>query len=546
MFVLATIGTVLVLVVPNVSRRIIDDAIPARDASLILPLAVIAVAAVVARQGLFTARTLVNNRFELRLAHDRRVEVYEKLQRLPIRWFDDRSTGDVLSRVSADVPAMQRVVLEGIDQGMTAVLQIALVLAYLFWTDAKLALLMTVPMPLIFLGVAVYHRRAAPRAAESSAAAGGVQAILGDHLGGIHQIKAFAVEGVSGRLFDAASRRLRGASMAMVKLNAMVWPGVAAVTEVWMVVTIAVSAAWIIDGSMTIGTLTAALLLWGILYEPVGRLPPIVGTLASGSAAADRVFEVLDQPDEADLEQGLAPEVRGGIELDDVWFGYEPDRPVLRGLSLSAAPGQTIALVGPTGGGKTTVLNLLTRFHDVDAGMIRFDGVDARDIAKRHLRRNLGYVTQSPFLFNTTVAENLRLARPDATDDDLRTALESAQAAEFVRELDGGLEASTGERGSKLSGGQRQRLSIARVLLKDPPVLLLDEATSAVDNRTERLIQAALDNVRRGRTTIVIAHRLDTIRSADRIYFLKDGVAVESGTHEELLVASGPYASLHG
>ena len=544
MLALAVAGTLLVLVVPGASRQIIDQAIPARDASLILPLALIAVAAIALRQGLFTARTLVNNRFELQLGHDRRVEVYEKLQRLPVGWFDSKSTGDVLSRVSADVPAMQRIVLEGIDQGVTAILQIVIVLGYLFWMQPKLAALMVVPMPIIFTVIWFYHRRADPHATEASEAAGGVQSVLGDHLGGVRQIKIFAIENLSGQLFGAASRRLQSASMSLIRLNAVVWPGVAFITETWMVVTLAVATTWIISGTLTIGTLTAALLLWGILYEPVGRLPPIVGTLTAGAAAGRRVFEVLDQPDEDDLDVGLTPQLIGNIEFEDVHFAYQPNQPVLRGINLQVRAGQTIALVGTTGGGKTTLLNLLTRFYDPAVGTIRIDGLAIDAIAKRHLRRSLGYVTQESFLFDTTIAENLRLAKSNATDDELWHALQLAQADDFVRAMDGQLESTTGERGSKLSGGQRQRLSIARVLLKNPAILLLDEATSAIDNRTERAIQKALDQLREGRTTFVIAHRLSTVKKADLICVLHAGQIVESGVHDQLLSQGGRYAEL--
>ena len=544
-FLLAASGTLLVLVVPGASRRIIDEAIPSGDASQILPLALIAIAAIVARQGLFTLRTLVNNSFEQRMAHDRRVQVYDKLQRLPMGWFDSKSTGDVLSRVSADVPAMQRVVLEGIDQGMTAILQIVIVVAYLFWLQPSLAGLMIVPIPIIFASIAWYTRRADPRATEASTAAGGVQSVLGDSLGGVRQIKVFAVEHKQLELFRASSMRLRTAAMSLVKLNAVIWPGVSLLTEGWMVLTIALSASWIIGGTMTLGTLTAALLLWGLLYEPVGRLPPIVATTTSGIAAARRVFEILDQDDEVDLDIGLQPDrFDGAIEFRDVQFSYQAGKPVLSGLSLIAEPGQTVALVGTTGGGKTTVLNLLTRFHDIGGGQLLLDERPIEAYAKRHLRRSIGYVTQESFLFDTTIAENLRLAKHDASDDELWAALQAAEAESFVRHLDDGLNARVGERGSRLSGGQRQRLSIARVLVKDPAILLLDEATSAIDNQTERSIQVALERLRQNRTTLVIAHRLSTVRSADQIYVLDAGRVIQHGTHDEMIATPGAYQRL--
>ena len=543
-FVLACLGTLLVLVVPSISRRILDESIPQRDVPGILTWTSVAIAAIVARQGLFTARTLLNNRFELRLAHRQRIEVYQKIQRLPIRWFDSKSTGDVLSRVAADVPSMQRMVLEGIDQGLTAIVQIALVLGYLFWTAPRLAALMIVPMPVIFLIIAIYQRRSAPRATRASEAAGEVQSVLGDHLGGIRQIKGFAIERLSGMRFIAASDQLRDASMSLIRLNAWVWPGVALLTEAWMVVTIAISAYWIIQGSITIGTLTAALLLWGILYEPVGRLPPVIGTLTAGSAAARRVFEVLDADEETDLSTGERPPIRGHLRADRVRFGYEPDRAILSDVSFDVPAGTTTALVGPTGAGKTTLFHLLTRFYELDSGEIWLDNTPIHRIAKDHLRGNIGHVTQEPFLFDTTIAENLRLVRPDASDEELWNALEQAQAADFVHAMDDRLHTTTGERGSKLSGGQRQRLSIARVLLADPPILLLDEATSAVDNQTERRLQDAIDRVRDHRTTLLIAHRMSTVRKADQILVLQKGTIVQRGSHDTLMRQTGLYATL--
>ena len=542
MVILATLGTGLVLVVPGASRAMVD-AVVARRSDSLGRLAIIAVSAVAARQLLFTARTIVNNRFELTLAHERRVEVYEKLQRLPVGWFDSRSTGDVLSRVSSDVPAMQRLILEGIDQALMAVLQIVLVIGYLVSIQPRMAGLMLVPIPVIVALVAWYTRAADPRATEASVAAGGVGSVLGDSIGGVRQIKLFAVENDRADHFRAASMRLQAASMSMIRLNAVVWPGATLMTEVWMIVTILVSLHWVLAGTMTLGTLTAALLLWGVLYEPVGRLPPILGTAASATASARRVFEILDRPDEADLDDGLSADaIDGRLCFDDVRFAHQPDRPVLCGFDLRADPGQTIALVGPTGGGKTTVLNLLTRFYEPDAGRIELDDVPLDQYAKRSLRQQIGYVTQESFLFDTTIAENLRLACPDADDDALWSALRLAEAESFVRESPGGLNASVGERGSRLSGGQRQRLSIARVLLKNPRILLLDEATSALDNQTEAAIQRALANLRAGRTTLVIAHRLSTVVDADRIAMLDGGVVTETGTHDELVQSGGTYA----
>ena len=322
-------------------------------------------------------------------------------------------------------------------------------------------------------------------------------------------------------------------------------PGMSFVNMIGYVLVLGFGGYAVMQGGMKEEDLVTFFLFISLFYEPVSKLHQLNQMALSSRAAADRVFEILDSEDEPDAASGapLAQPVKGDVVFDKVSFAYD-DQPTLNFVSLRAAPGQTIALAGSTGAGKSTIVNLLCRFYEYDAGSISIDGQELNTLAKNSLRASIGYVTQEAFLFNGTVRENLSLADRNASDEDLWKALEAARAADFVRELPEQLETNVGERGVKLSGGEKQRLSIARALLKDPPILLLDEATASVDNQTELLIQQALDELMKNRTSIVVAHRLSTIQNADKIYVLGKGALIEEGTYEELLKKGGQFAEL--
>ncbi len=543
--ILAVSCTSLVLVLPSVTMRFIDVIIPQKRYDLIFPTALLGVVAIALRQSLFTLRTYCNNLLEMRITHLIRVELYDKLQRLPVKWFDTHSSGEIMSRVADDVPTMDRVVIDGIDQTLAALLQFAIVLAYLMYHSWELALVTLMPLPFIGLLTSWWSRRSEPMWKASSEASSALHALLHDNLAGIRQIKAYTVEPEALEQFDTASRKVGETQRQVMKGQSLVWPGVSLIAESGIILMVAFGAWWTIEGRLSAGVVMSFLVAWGFLFDPISRINSLAQTFTRGVVAAKRVFAIIDTPGESHLTEGLRPATfRGHIRFDKVCFSYFAETTAVRDLCLQARPGQTIALVGPTGAGKSTVLNLLSRFYEPTDGTIWIDEMPITDVSKEWLRDQTGFVTQENFLFNTSLRENLQIAKPGATDDEIWQALDAANASAFVKQLPDGLDTIAGERGVRFSGGEKQRLSIARALLKNPPLLLLDEATSALDNQTERLVQEALERLRRKRTCFVIAHRLSTVQKADCIYVMQEGQIVESGSHEELMGKQGAYAQL--
>jgi len=545
----AIVGTLMVAVFPAVTQQVIEVVLKQHHPEKLIPLIAAGLAAFLAQDLLNCLRILLNNHFEQRVIFDLRSDLYARIQMLPLPWFDNRSTGDIMTRLVEDVTNVERVLIDGIEQGTVALLQIAIVLALMAHYSKSLTLAALTPVPFLAIGALAYTMTAGKRYRAARKATSALNSLLHDNLDGIRQIKTYATEEREHVRFNASSETLRKASLIVMRYWAIYSPAMNFLGNLGMVVILAVGGLQVLHGAMELSVLVAFLLLARYLYEPVGRLHSLNQLLQSGRAASERVFSILDAPLEEGWRNPLPAsetpvKILGDVRYENVGFQYLTGSPVLHEINLHAKPGEMIALVGPTGAGKTTLIHLLSRFYELTSGEILLDGRPIRSISLTDLRSSVAMVTQESFLFNGTTADNLLIAKPDATEGEMWGALAAANADGFIKRLPKGLHTQLGERGVKLSVGEKQRLSIARALLKNPPILVLDEATASVDNTTERLIQEALQHLLAGRTSFVIAHRLSTVRHADQILVMERGRIVECGDHESLTERNGLYASL--
>jgi len=541
----AMLTTVLVVVFPTVTQQIIDKVIIGKQPALLMPLVLTGLGAFFLQDFFNALRILLNNTFEQKVIFDLRSDLYSHIQRLPLNWFDNRSTGDIMTRILEDVNAVERVLIDGIEQGTVSVMQILIVGGLMFWQQPQLTWLALAPIPFLLTGALSYTLTAHKRYRLQRKASSAMNSLLHDNLAGIRQIKTYVRENEEHVHFNQISEQLRQATLIVMRSWAIYSPSMNFFTSCGLILMLGFGGQAVLQGTMQLGELTAFIILARFLYEPVGRLHSLNQLIQSGRAAGERVFEILDTPAEigaADVDNG--ERVLGEVHYKNVSFSYSDGLPTLKNISLHAQPGETIALVGATGAGKSTLVNLLTRFYEYDSGDIEIDGRNLCDYSKAALRVNVGVVTQESFLFNGTIRDNLLLGNPKASDAQLEEATRAANAWDFIVRLPEGLATKVGERGIKLSVGEKQRISIARALLKDPPILILDEATASVDNETERQIQEALERLLVKRTSFVIAHRLSTVRNAHQILVMDKGRIVERGTHEELVELGGIYTRL--
>jgi len=546
--VLATIilANSLGMLGPYLTKIAIDTVIPQQDSNRLLLLGGIFLGSLIVIGLCMRYRIIQITAIGQDMLKDMRFDIFEHLQRLPFSYFDNRPHGKILIRVVNYINTLSDLLSNGLINLISDIFSVVITLIFMFFIDVRLTFYSLILLPVLFVIVLIIQNKQRKAYQTLSNKQSNLNAYIHESIAGIRITQSFARENENARIFDEVSEEYRTSWIKAVKIQFLLWPGVQniAVLTTCIIYYVGISSLGV---SVTTGTLIAFISYINNFWNPVINIGNFYNSLITASAYLERIFETLDEiPDIQDAKDAqILPSIKGAVDFKQVVFRYEAGKNILNDITFHVKAGQSIALVGPTGAGKTTVINLLSRFYDVNEGSVKVDGIDVRDVTLQSLRSQMGVMLQDTFIFSGTIIENIRYGKLDATKEEVIAAAKVVRAHDFIKDLKDGYETVVEERGSTLSAGQRQLISFARALLADPKILILDEATSSIDTKTEELLQEGLQQLLKGRTSFIIAHRLSTIKNADRIFYIVGGKIAESGNHEELMKEHGLYYHLY-
>ena len=530
---------------PWLTKKAIDEAIPTKNYTMLFILSGIMLLSTFVVRVLLAQKLKIMTRVAQKIIVEIRREVFTKLQALPFSYFDSRPHGKILIRVVNYVNSLSDLLSNGIIQLISDLFTLVVIICFMVSIDPKLTLVSMAVIPVLLVVLIGMKKKQHEAWKQESYKRSNLTAYLSESLNGMKVTQSFAREKVNQGIFDELCDKCKKVWIKAVNINNIIWPVVDNLSTFGVALVYLAGIKWL-GASVTIGTLVAfAGYIWRF-WAPIQNLGNFYNSMVTTGAYVERIFELLDEPEDITDRPGAKelPPIRGHVTFDNVNFSYEPGNPILKKVNFTITPGMSVAIVGPTGAGKTTIVNLLSRFYNADDGKILIDGIDIQELQIKSIRAQVGVMLQDSFLFSGTIMENIRYGRLDATDEECIAAAKSVQADEFIRAFPDGYNTVLSANGGGLSQGQRQLISFARVLLSDPRILILDEATSSVDTHTEKQLQAGLNELLKGRTSFIIAHRLSTIRNSDVIFFVDHGEIVERGNHQELLELKGNYASM--